>query len=131
MIFPEALESAEEFARFAELLRCPLLANMTEFGRSPLLDLTVMEAMGYRAVIYPLTALRAAMHAAEETLRELRDTGTQRGALERMQTRAELYDLVEYDRWHERGNSYLNASNHTNIDNAAGPGRERPCAPGN
>ncbi len=90
MIFPEALESAAEFARFADALECPKLANMTEFGRSPLLPFEDLAALGYRAALYPLTAFRAAMYAAEGALRELRDLGTQRGLLARMQSRAEL-----------------------------------------
>ncbi len=107
MIFPEALESAEEFQRFASEVPAPLIANMTEFGRSPLLDFSDLAAMGYRAVLYPLTALRAAMKAAEETLVELRDRGTQRGRLDRMQTRSELYELIDYRDWEERDRSYF------------------------
>jgi methylisocitrate lyase len=107
MIFPEALESAEEFERFAREIPAPLIANMTEFGRSPLLDFSDLTAMGYRAVLYPLTALRAAMKAAEETLVELRDRGTQRGRLDRMQTRSELYELIDYRDWEERDRSYF------------------------
>jgi methylisocitrate lyase len=109
MIFPEALESAEEFARFAQAVPAPLLANMTEFGRSPLLDFDALAALGYRAVVYPLTAFRAAMLAAEETLREVRDAGTQRGALGRMQTRAALYDLIGYHDWEARDRGYFTA----------------------
>jgi methylisocitrate lyase len=96
MIFPEALESAEEFARFAKRVNAPLLANMTEFGRSPLLSVDELAALGYRAVLYPLTAFRAAMRAAEQTLVALRENGTQRELLDRMQTRAELYALLDY-----------------------------------
>ena len=68
MIFPEALESAEEFARFAEEVPGPLLANLTEFGRGPLLRFDELAGLGYRAVLYPLTAFRAAMKAAEDDL---------------------------------------------------------------
>ena len=107
MIFPEALESAEEFARFAEAVDAPLLANMTEFGRSPLLDFDQLASMGYRAVLYPLTALRAATFAAESALRELRERGTQRGALDRMQTRSDLYDLIGYRDWEARDRAYF------------------------
>ena len=82
MIFPEALETAEEFARFAKALSAPLLANMTEFGRSPLLDFHDLAAMGYRAVLYPLTALRSRRTPPRSTLRELRDTGSQRARSE-------------------------------------------------
>jgi methylisocitrate lyase len=106
LIFPEALESADEFARFASAVAAPLLANMTEFGRSPLLAFDELAAMGYRAVLYPLTAFRAAMKAAEETLAELRTRGTQRGRLDRMQTRAALYDLLGYADWEARDRSY-------------------------
>ena len=69
MIFPEALESADQFARFAREVKAPLLANMTEFGRSPLIPFDDLAAMGYTAAIYPLTALRAAMNAAEGSAR--------------------------------------------------------------
>jgi len=107
MIFPEALESAEEFARFAAAVPAPLLANLTEFGRGPLLDFADLAALGYRAVLYPLTAFRAAMHAAGRALAELRDRGTQRGLLDRMQTRAELYDLLGYTAWEARDRAYF------------------------
>ncbi len=107
MIFPEALESADEFARFIAAVKAPLLANMTEFGRSPLLRFEVLAQLGYRAVIYPLTALRVAMRAAEDALIELRDAGTQQALLERMQSRAELYDLLGYRDWEERDQRYF------------------------
>jgi len=99
MIFPEALESSEEFARFAREIHAPLIANMTEFGKSPLLDFNQLASLGYRAVLYPLTSFRAAMRAAEQTLAHLRRDGTQRGDLDRMQTRSELYDLLGYADW--------------------------------
>jgi methylisocitrate lyase len=107
MIFPEALESAEEFARFAREVEAPLLANLTEFGRGPLLGFDDLARLGYRAVLYPLTAFRAAMKAAEETLEHLRDHGTQRELLGRMQTRAELYDLLGYADWEARDQTYF------------------------
>ena len=107
MIFPEALESADEFARFAQAVDAPLLANMTEFGRSPLLAFEELAGLGYKAVIYPLTALRAAMRAAEEVLKTLHEHGTQRSLLERMQTRAELYDLLGYKDWEDRDRGYF------------------------
>jgi methylisocitrate lyase len=96
-IFPEALESEKEFREFARQVRAPLLANMTEFGRSPLLSARQLAAMGYRMVIFPLTAFRVSMKSAENCLRDLKRRGTQRGWLERMQTRQELYDLLNYD----------------------------------
>lgn len=117
MIFPEAMESAEEFARFAREVPAPLLANMTEFGRSPLIPFDELAAMGFRAAIYPLTAFRAAMRAAEETLKALREHGTQRDQVGRMQTRAELYDLLGYSDWERRDRDYFEAGRHP-----AGPG---------
>ena len=96
-IFPEALETAAEFARFARLVRAPLMANMTEFGRSPLLSVSDLAAMGYRLVIFPQTALRAAMATEEQCLRDLRRQGSQKKWLRKMQTRKQLYELLEYD----------------------------------
>ena len=96
-IFPEALETAREFREFAKKIRAPLMANMTEFGRSPLLSMRQLAAAGYRMVLFPLTAFRVSMRAAEECLRDLHGRGTQRAWLDRMQTRAELYELLGYD----------------------------------
>jgi methylisocitrate lyase len=107
-IFPEALESADEFVRFAREVPAPLLANMTEFGRGPLLTVSELGEMGYKLVLYPLTAFRSAMKAAEETLRTLRDAGHQRDAVPRMMTRAELYDLLEYTGYEQRDRAYFN-----------------------
>jgi len=107
MIFPEALESADEFARFARLVDAPLLANLTEFGRGPLLGFDELAGLGYRAMLYPLTAFRAAMKAADEALAHLRDHGTQRDIIGRMQTRAELYDLLGYEGWEARDRGYF------------------------
>jgi len=95
-IFPEALETREEFARFAKDVRAPLLANMTEFGKTPYLTAEEFRALGYAMVIFPVTLMRAAMKAVEQMLAELRSAGTQRGALDRMQTRQELYELLGY-----------------------------------
>jgi methylisocitrate lyase len=106
-IFPEALETADEFARFAEEIPAPLLANMTEFGKGPLLTVGELGAMGYQMVLYPLTAFRAAMKAAEEALRTLRDAGHQRDVLPRMMTRADLYDLLGYTGYEQRDRSYF------------------------
>lgn len=106
-IFPEALETAEEFARFAKDVPGPLLANMTEFGKGPLLTVNELGELGYAMVLFPLTAFRAAMKAAEETLRGLLENGTQRDDLRRMQTRAELYDLLGYDGYEARDRAYF------------------------
>jgi len=96
-IFPEALASREEFRTFADVIDVPLVANMTEFGKSPLLDFSQLAEMGYRVVLYPVTLLRVAMKAVESTLSILAADGTQRELLDLMQTRQELYDLLEYD----------------------------------
>jgi methylisocitrate lyase len=107
MIFPEALESAEEFERFAQVVPAPLIANMTEFGRSPLLGFDELAGFGYKAVLYPLTAFRAAMKAAGDVLAELRDRGTQGSSLGRMMDRSELYDLLGYSEWEARDRAYF------------------------
>jgi methylisocitrate lyase len=96
-IFPEALQGREEFRDFAAAIDAPLLANMTEFGKSPLLSLEELAELGYRMVIYPQTAFRVSMFAAGQMLRDLKTTGTQKSWLDRMQTREELYKLLEYD----------------------------------
>jgi methylisocitrate lyase len=96
-IFPEALQSEEEFREFAREVKAPLLANMTEFGKSPLLSLRQLAGLGYRMVIYPQTAFRVSMFAAGQMLRDLKASGTQAGWIDRMQTRKELYDLLGYD----------------------------------
>jgi methylisocitrate lyase len=96
-IFPEALQSAEEFRDFAKEIDLPLLANMTEFGKSPLISFKELSELGYRMVIFPQSAFRVSMKASEEFLRALKKTGTQSDWLEKMQTRDELYDLLEYD----------------------------------
>src|ERR1051325_8418470 len=96
-IFPEALQSAEEFKIFARELRVPLLANMTEFGKSPLLSVSELEGLGYRMVIFPMSAFRVAMKTTGEFFCALKQKGTQTEWLDRMQTRKELYELLEYD----------------------------------
>lgn len=106
-IFPEALESAEELAAFAAQIEAPLLANMTEFGRSPILDFATLAGMGYRMVLYPLTAFRAALRAGQEALVALREQGHQRDFLPRILTRAELYELLDYSGYEERDRAYF------------------------
>ncbi|MFN0012215.1 MAG: oxaloacetate decarboxylase [Phycisphaerales bacterium] len=101
MIFPEGLASEEEFARFASSLRasvpsCLLLANMTEFGKTPIIPLSRFAAMGYSCVIYPVSLLRVAMGAVQRALGELKASGSVEPFISKMQTRQELYDLVGY-----------------------------------
>jgi methylisocitrate lyase len=106
-IFPEALATPEEFAAFAKAIEVPLVANMTEFGKSPLLSFSELEDMGYRVVLYPVTLLRVAMKAVESTLALLAADGSQHELLDLMQTRQELYDLLEYDSYEERDREYF------------------------
>ena len=96
-IFPEALQSADEFRDFAKEIDVPLLANMTEFGKSPLLSFQELSDLGYRMVIFPQSAFRVAMKASEGFLRTLKKAGTQSDWIDKMQTRQELYDLLDYD----------------------------------
>lgn len=106
-VFPEALESPEEFARFAAEVRAPLVANMTEFGRSPLLTRDELTKLGYAAALLPVTALRVAMRAVEQALATIAAEGTQRNLLPNMQTRQELYDLLGYAGYEERDRGYF------------------------
>jgi len=96
-IFPEALQDEQEFRDFAKEVKAPLLANMTEFGKSPLLSLGQLKELGYRMVIFPQTTFRVSMFAAGQMLRDLKASGTQESWLDRMQTRKDLYDLLNYD----------------------------------
>ncbi len=97
VFFPEALESPEEFRAVAEAVRVPLMANMTEFGRTPLLSVETFRRLGYRIVVFPVTALRVAMRAVAELFRDLREKGSQADWISRMQTRRDLYELIRYD----------------------------------
>jgi methylisocitrate lyase len=108
MIFPEALETPAEFGRFAQAIKVPLIANMTEFGKSPLLSASELAQLGYAAVLFPVTTLRIAMKAVERAMRQIAREGTQKGLLDQMQTRAELYDLLDYEGFEERDRSYFN-----------------------
>ena len=109
-IFPEALETPEEFAAFAKEVPGPLLANMTEFGKSPLLDAATLVGLGYRLILYPVTTLRVALKAAEAVLAEIKVTGSQKASLEQMLTRAQLYDLIGYSGFEERDRRYFGGS---------------------
>ena len=96
-IFPEALQRPEEFRDFAGEIHLPLMANMTEFGKSPLLSFKELTGLGYRMVIFPQSAFRVSMKASEQLLRALKESGTQKEWLKEMQTREELYKLLDYD----------------------------------
>ncbi|WP_343577041.1 methylisocitrate lyase [Mycobacterium sp.] len=96
LIFTEALAGPADFEKFRAAVDVPLLANMTEFGRSELLTASQLTDIGYNVVIYPVTTLRLAMFAVEDGLREINSKGTQSGLLNRMQHRTRLYDLLRY-----------------------------------
>jgi methylisocitrate lyase len=95
-IFPEALNDSDAFARFAAEVKVPLLANMTEFGKTPFMTAAQFEQLGYRMVIWPVSALRVAAKAHDELYAHIRDEGSTKGMLDRMQTRAELYATIGY-----------------------------------
>ncbi len=101
LIFTEALRTPGEFEQFRAAVDIPLLANMTEFGKSALLTVRQLSDIGYNMVIYPVTTLRLAMHAVELGLREIAQTGTQSGLLDRMQHRSRLYELLRYADYNE------------------------------
>lgn len=96
-IFPEALENEDEFKAFRSAVDVPLLANMTEFGRTPYYTADQFESWGYNMVIYPVTTIRVAAKAYEQVFAEISSTGTQVNSLPNMQTRKELYDTIRYD----------------------------------
>ena len=99
MIFPEALHDESEFEQFRKAVSVPLLANMTEFGKTKLLTAQQLADLGFNLVIYPVTSLRLAMKAVEQGLAVLKTEGTQASLLDEMQTRAELYELIQYEKY--------------------------------
>lgn len=101
LIFTEALRTVAEFEKFRSSVSIPLLANMTEFGKSELIPAATLQSIGYNAVIYPVSTLRLAMFAAEAGLREIFEHGTQAGLLDRMQHRSRLYELLRYEAYNE------------------------------
>jgi methylisocitrate lyase len=111
-VFPEALPTAEQFAAFARAVDCPLMANMTEFGKSPLLSVADLAALGYRMAIFPQSCFRAASFASAALLADLHQTGTQKNWLSRMQGRDELYRTLKYNPqsniWPERWPTHTN-----------------------
>ncbi len=101
-IFAEALQTLDQYRTFTNALSVPVLANLTEFGKTPLFSLEEMRRAGVAIVLYPLTAFRAMNKAADHAYRTLRKDGTQKSFIDRMQTREELYDLLDYYRYEER-----------------------------
>ena len=99
IVFPEALKDENEFEKVRKSLNCYLLANMTEFGKSKLLNYKDLENLGYNIVIYPVTTQRLALKSVEDGLRAIFDNGHQNNIIDRMQTRKRLYELVEYEKY--------------------------------
>ena len=97
VIMPEALESLEEFRRFSEEVEAPLLANMTEFGKSPILSRSRLRELGYSLVLYPLSLFRVAMASVEHALDILRSEESQEPLISKMMTRKRLYQLIRYN----------------------------------
>ncbi len=102
MIFPEALTTLDEYKRFVQASAVPILANITEFGETPLLTVEQLHKAGVRLALYPLSAFRAMSAAALDVYQTLRRDGTQQASLERMQTRDELYEVLGYDEYEQK-----------------------------
>ena len=110
IIFPEALKDEKEFETVRKSLNCYLLANMTEFGKSKLLNYKELENLGYNIVIYPVTTQRLAMKSVEDGLRAIFDDGHQNNIIDKMQTRKRLYDLIEYEKYNSLDEKIYNFS---------------------
>ncbi|MEY5041852.1 MAG: methylisocitrate lyase [Bacteroidota bacterium] len=101
MIFPEALANEQEFELFRKAIDVPLLANMTEFGKSKLLNTQQLENLGYNLVIYPVTTQRLALFAVELGLQTIKNEGSQESLLNQMQTRKRLYEVLNYEKYND------------------------------
>ena len=113
-IFPEALQTEKEFEDFAKAINVPLLANMTEFGVSPMMSAKQLFKIGYKLVIFPVTALRVTMKNTENLYREIKKEGAQKSFLHKMQTRQELYDLIDYEAYAKLDKKAANYKNKNN-----------------
>jgi methylisocitrate lyase len=110
IVFPEALHDEKEFEVVRKSLNSYLLANMTEFGKSKLLNFKELENLGYNIVIYPVTTQRLAMKSVEDGLRAIFNNGHQNNIIDKMQTRKRLYDLVEYEKYNSLDEKIYNFS---------------------
>ena len=110
VIFPEALHNENEFEKVRTELPCYLLANMTEFGKSKLLNYMELENLGYNIVIYPVTTQRLAMKNVEDGLRDIYVNGHQNNVIDKMQTRKRLYELVDYEKYNSLDEKIYNFS---------------------
>jgi len=110
MIFPEAMKDESEFKKIREISKGYLLANMTEFGKSKLLNKSELEKLGYNLVIYPVTTQRLAMKNVEDGLKSIFKNGDQNNIIDNMQTRKRLYELVEYEKYNTPDNKITDFS---------------------
>ena len=102
MIFPEAITDLSMYKKFADAVKVPILANITEFGKSPLFTVDELRSADVAMILYPLTAFRAMNKAALKVYENLRKTGTQKGSIADMQTREELYDIINYHTYEKK-----------------------------
>ncbi len=101
MVFPEALSEIEQYRQFVSAVRVPVLANLTEFGKTPFFSREELQAAGVAMALYPLSAFRAMNKAAQHVYETIRHEGTQRSVVDTMQTRSELYEVLEYERYEQ------------------------------
>jgi methylisocitrate lyase len=102
MIFPEAITDLPMYRKFADAVKVPILANITEFGKSPLFTVDELRSANVAMILYPLSAFRAMNKAALRVYEELRKKGTQKGLLDAMQTREELYEIINYHSYEKK-----------------------------
>jgi methylisocitrate lyase len=102
MIFAEALTTLDEYKQFTDTIQVPVLANLTEFGQTPLFTTEELAGVGIRMALYPLTAFRAMSKTALDVYTDVREKGTQSGVIDRMQTRMDLYDVLGYQAYEDK-----------------------------
>ncbi|MBT4570867.1 MAG: methylisocitrate lyase, partial [Nitrosomonadales bacterium] len=102
MIFPEAINDLETYKKFTQAVDVPVLANITEFGATPLFSLDELDSVGIAIALYPLSAFRAMNKAALNVYKGLREEGTQKNLIEHMQTREELYEYLDYHEYEKK-----------------------------
>ena len=102
MVFPEAMTEVSMYRKFADAVKVPILANITEFGQTPLFTVDELRAANVALVLYPLSAFRAMNQAALDVYHAIRRDGTQKNVLDTMQTRADLYDFLDYHAYEQK-----------------------------
>ena len=107
-IFAEAVTDISQYQSFREVLKVPILANITEFGKTPLFNKQELEKVGIDIILYPLSAFRAMSKVAQEVYKEIYQKGTQKDILDKMQTRDELYELLDYHSYEEKLDNLFN-----------------------